>query len=156
MKKTAVISALAVLLNVSLIRAAYAQAGFVLGMVLGSSMSGGDEVIGSGNANILYVMPRAAERVKDPLKIRLRSTDILWFAVDQSKSEFRNDRYTGGMHLRQIFARVEPNTESFEVLQVMRVFHPQHVSGASVWFAYTEKENVIPLKNLPKSKKSSN
>lgn len=119
---------------------AQAQASFLLGMLLGSAMSG-DVVQGSeGNPNLVYVAPRVAERVKDPMDLRFVSVG------------FRNDNGLYGMTMRQLFARALPNpkeADKYEVVQIIRIASQGSAYDPYVWFTYIDRSLLIALEKLP-------
>lgn len=122
---------------------ARAQVSFLAGMVVGGVLFGGDAQ-GGGSANVLYVLPRASERVRDPLAVRLVSS-------------YEDNFYKGALakkSLFEIFAFSLNSWDSskmaskYEILQIVRAIDGSNTERASIWFAYIEKEKVIPLNQL--------
>ncbi|MDP3999704.1 MAG: hypothetical protein Q8P76_03905 [bacterium] len=147
MKKTASVLAMSALLIFGLTTAQPAQGStFLLGMVTGAVLFGGDETTVGNSSNIIYTLPRASERVKDPLAIRLQSKEFN-FAQEYAGN------YGGGKTLRALFHEIVRDAGKFTILQVVRVFDESKQESATIWFAYTETSNVIPLEKLPPRKK---
>ena len=60
-----------------------ARAGFGTGVIVGVMISRGQSV-GSGDSNVLYVMPRVNERVKDSLEMKMAATYSMYFGPHSS------------------------------------------------------------------------
>ena len=112
---------------------ASAQSSLLLGMMIGSAMSSGS-IQGDISPNVLYVMPRAAERIKDPLAMR----------TAQSGPSY--DKYP----IRERFnAAIGRGADNYELLQVVRVADQGNADRIYLWFTYIDKSLVTPLAQLP-------
>lgn len=95
----------------------------------------------------LYEMPRAQERVKNPLEMRVVST--------------ANTSFSHGSHLRahsllELFQTTlgkDTPASRFEIIYVALAPDPSSKSYAAVWFFYITKDHVIPINELPPPKK---
>lgn len=124
--------------------AAQAQ-GFLFGVIAGSSLSSGGTTVhgGDGSANVLYLMPRVAERISDPLAMRVMATAG---GGDDCAGVIARRNF-GNMTLRQHFAATVSQPERYEVLQVVRTMRPD---GANcLWFTFIERDKIRPLASLP-------
>lgn len=120
---------------------------FLLGMVTGALLFGDGEQAGGGTGSVVYTLPRASERVKDPLGVRTSST---------SASFSGNYNENNGVTWRELFNKSIVNEKKkyspndLEILQIVRVINPGNLEYATFWFSYIEKEKVVPLDQLPK------
>ena|SRR3989344_2701773 len=124
----------------------HAQASFLFGVAVGAMATSGDTITAPSSAMIIYTMLYASERVKEPLSIQFASTNLMRF----SRSGDGTGAYMMGSSIHALFRRVEPQSERFEVLQVVRVFDPADPSRAAFWFAYIPKQLVLPLGSVKK------
>lgn len=115
--------------------AAHSQTSFILGMAVGSAISSGS--YGEASVNVLYQMPRAAERIKDPLELRLNYSGSRW------------DKYT----IRERFESAVPMAHDYDIVQVIRVFAQGNAGSTQLGFVYIRKDLVIPLTDLPPESK---
>jgi len=113
---------------------AQAQASFLFGLVIGMSISPDGRTINGGDQNLLYVLPRAAERIKDPLAMQTAASEC--------------DTY-GRQTIREIFESRVYNPKKKEILQVVRTACGGSTTSVVLWFVFTDKENVTPLEKLP-------
>ncbi len=124
-----------------------AQADFLLGMAVGSAMSSGDDdqATGNGGGDVLYTAPRIAERISNPLEIRIIASKSQCFS---SKGDFSYGGNCGGMAIQEIFNHVIEGKESqYIILQVKRVVGTNN-QWCVLWFTYIEKDKIIPLEKL--------
>ena len=121
-----------------------ARAGFGTGVIVGVMISRGQSV-GSGDSNVLYVMPRVCERVKEPLEMKMTATYSMYFGPHSSDA---------GKSLKELFKETVTGSDKYEILQVTRVLDSKDLAKAVVWFVYIEKELVVPLEKLPKEDKN--
>ena len=132
---------------------ANAQIGFLLGTMTGAILFGGDDQqFGASSANVVYTLPRASERVTDPLGIKFASTPKLSFRVPSSyngRPSYNVDETALGSTIYSLFRSVE-SRGNYEILQVIRVIDSQSPATAVFWFAYIEKEKVLSLEALKK------
>ncbi len=129
--------------------AANAQ-GFIVGMMVGGLMFGGSSSSqyssGGEGTSIIYVMPRYAERIKDPLAvITMPEGCMLWHK--DIREHFRLLRHTGDCNTPS--PAKDWDSSKYEIVQVMRVSHQGRADYVLYWFAYTEKTNVKSLTELP-------
>lgn len=122
---------------------AHAQAGFIWGVVAGAMLFGGDDGAAAGSGiNVVYTMPRASERVQNPMGIRF----VTYRDCGASVAIWEMFRYA--LKVNHLYEGT-PNPETMqEVLQVVRVFLPSNAGCANFWFAYVDKQSVIPLEKL--------
>jgi hypothetical protein len=114
--------------------------GLVIGNMLGGNMLGGNDVSrGGSEANVLYVMPRVSERIKEPLQMR---------TVVSADTCVRTD----GNTLSEDFVNSIDNSGKYEVLQVLRVQNVDTTRCFRYWFTYIEKNYVIPVEQLSQPK----
>jgi len=114
-----------------------AQTSFLLGTAFGALLFGDGDHTGTA-ATVIYTLPKASERVKNPLEIRMASI--------QGSFAHRYSNYFGQRTLRELFGESVKNPEKYEIIQVVRVFTGESPQGAAIWFAYIEKESLLPLK----------
>ncbi|MDP3958247.1 MAG: hypothetical protein Q8Q36_02155 [bacterium] len=118
----------------------------IIGFAIGSSTSGVNahpqDVSGGGGA-VLYIAPRISERITEPLAVRIASTPVAGFS---SGTEWKYK--WKGTTIQQIFEKTVEKPEQFVVLEVMRVVSPSDINAATFWFAYLEKDKVVPLERL--------
>jgi hypothetical protein len=127
------LTALALLATVPSV--AYAQTSFIFGMIVGAALSSdGQSTSGDGTANVLYLMPRAAERIKDPLALRTGASDCAQF---------------GKLTIKQTFEAKMHNAAKMEIVQVVRTSCGGSTSSVALWFVFTERENIVPPHQLP-------
>jgi hypothetical protein len=122
--------ALAVLLFATAPIAAANAQGFVVGMVVGGMMFGGNTYSGAA-ATILYSANEETLKGVDPLEVRLVAFDGCFEGGDRSAHK----------SIGEMFASVTKKQADKKqtILQVARVFYPSAARCASIWFAYTEK-----------------
>ncbi len=116
---------------------ARAQTGFLLGAVAGAAFAGGSSH-GPANPDVLYLAPRAAERIKDPLDVRHMGIDVV--------------SHGSGYTLREYFSkwfRSQETADRFEILQVVRVASEGSGRNVFFWFLYVEKEKLVAHDKLP-------
>lgn len=142
MKKTAA-ALFGAILTVTLL-AGTAQAGFGTGIIVGMVLSSSNNVVGSGDSNVLYVLPQVNERVKDPLKMKIAATYLKSFAPGSSDTN---------KSLEDLFRETISGADRYAILQVIRVLKPQNLQEAVIWFVYIEKELVALLEKPPQAKK---
>jgi hypothetical protein len=111
---------------------------FAAGVLLGMVVNSGDNspsMSFDGNANLLYLAPRAAERIKDPFALQVASSDC---------------QRSPGKTIAEIF-RATVNKEDYDkvILQVLRVPGALNTSCTSFWFVFTSNSNLNPLDKLP-------
>jgi hypothetical protein len=97
----------------------------------------GDGSYSDTAATVIYTISNVSERVKNPLEIRMAST---WGCFKNGDMGF-----TGHPTLRELFERAVKDSQKYEVLQVVRALS-ETSSYATIWFAYIEKESILPLK----------
>jgi hypothetical protein len=108
-------------------------------MVLGAGIAGNNDSVGnSGGMNLLYVMPRATERISDPLGMRQTSTECLYYNGSNN-----------GRTIREAFAATIQDSEQYEMLQVVRTSAADSTGCLRYWITFIEKDKVIPLELLP-------
>jgi hypothetical protein len=117
----------------------------IIGFAIGSSTSGAKATPQdvSGGGAVLYIAPRIAERITEPLSVRIASTPVAGF----SSSTDWTYKWKG-MTIQQIFEKTVDKPEQYVVLEVMRVVNPSNPNAANFWFAYLENEKVTPLDKL--------
>lgn len=128
-----------------LVSAANAQSflfGLGTGLMLGSSTN---NQYGGDNANVLYLAPRAAERIRDPLSIHVVASagGEGGCAGEGARQAFAK------LSLADHFALAVPKSEKYEVLQVVRAMRPDSASCLVLWFAFVEKDKLVQLGMLP-------
>lgn len=107
--------------------------GFLLGMMAGGMLFGGDEVVTGGSAAILYSADEETLKTTDPLSVRMAATrtcfhpDFKWNAAG----------YTFGVLLEGV-VKSDAKRER-RILQIVRIFDAKDIQCAAIWFAYTEK-----------------
>jgi len=144
------------LVNIPSVSHADFTTGMIVGGIFGAAISGGSESSGI-NENMLYVAPRIGERIADPLSIRLICTNSSLFDAGWKRggSTWNNRGDQAGKTIQQLFDSTVDNPNQYVILQVVRVINQGNNTSAVFWFAYIEKEKVIPLDKLPPIKKSS-
>lgn len=126
--------------------------GFVLGMLLGASMSSGDSISGGSNPSVIYEAPLVSLRLKDPLEVKMESSRGIYFL----KSVGVDREHVGaGKTLKQLISSVNGELLSggIEILQVSKVVSPSNPSAAYIWITYTEKSNMLTLEELQRLQK---
>ena len=145
MRKLIGISALAVALFVG---APVAQAQCllcgVIGYAIGSAGSSDSSNVGvPKDGMVLYVAPRISERVSNPLDVRIAASQ---------RAGFSNYKYwklsMWGSSIQQIFNASVENPQDYSILEVMRVLIPDQNDAAIFWFAYIERDKLLPLEKL--------
>lgn len=122
----------------------------VIGFALGSSSGdNASPMRAGGGGSVLYVAPRIAERISNPLEVHIASTNYLRFY----KISDRVPEYTMGHTVQQVFDKTVPNSGKYVILEVMRVISPENASVAVFWFAYIEKEKMHSLESLVQPKR---
>lgn len=116
---------------------ARSQMSFVAGAIVGGLLFGDGDRAGTA-ASIIYILPEASKRVKNPLEIRMASV-YGSFMTNYNK-------YIGQLTLRELFEKAVQDPKKYEILQVVRVFDGSSPHAAAIWFAYIEKESLLPLK----------
>ena len=114
--------------------------GFIVGIVVGMALSSDGKSPGGGDmSNVLYLMPRATERIRDPLELHTVASHC--------------DSY-GKQSLRQVFkGTVHREHADKEILQVVRVPCNGNTSALVLWFVFTDKSNLRALAELPQLEK---
>ncbi len=120
---------------------AHSQVSFLAGLIIGSAAASGGRAASAAAAEVkpIYTLPDAAKRVKDSLKVRFSSvTHRAYSSSGQGKS------------LKEIFKNCLPwgyshaQAENFEILEVVRIWQLDAPVVEVLWFAFTEKENLLP------------
>lgn len=98
----------------------------------------------SNDASLFYVAPRVNERVTDAnaLHVRQASTDAICY------SDFKK---FGTPSVQQMFDKAVPNSGSYQILQVTRIFIGDTQVCAVFWFTFIEKSRATPAFFLPSS-----
>lgn len=115
----------------------------IVGFAIGSASN--DEQAGaSTGSNVIYVAPHIAERIADPLDVRIIA----------ERFNFSNTRHNPSISaqfasLRALFQHAVPEHENYTLLEIMRVVDHQAHGAAVFWFAYIENEKMRPLSELP-------
>ncbi|MBI4050112.1 MAG: hypothetical protein HY398_01540 [Candidatus Doudnabacteria bacterium] len=131
---------------VSIVNAS-AQLSFIGGVIVGSILTGDNKSVLAGDGvTILYTLPGIAARVKNPLMVKQAS---IWVSFDtapfEGKYQCKFSSRGKSVALYEIFKCAEGESEKFELLQVLRVNHPQNSNSATIWFVYLEKKAVAPM-----------
>jgi hypothetical protein len=116
-----------------------------VGYALGSNSSQGG---GSAGA-VLYIAPRIAERIVDPLAVHIVSSATRNYS-NIGRHVAGTDRWEG-LTIQQIFERTVQRHEQYVVLEVVRIVHPEENASATFWFTYIEKEKLLPLSLPPQT-----
>lgn len=108
--------------------------GFIIGMVVGGMLFGGNTQHGSGGGTILYSADEEVLKATDPMSVR-QAASTACFAPNY------NRRNGPGVSLGEMFAEATEKLPKKErlVLQILRVFDPSNTPCGAIWFAYTEK-----------------
>ena len=122
--------------------AASAQASFLFGVVVGSALSSGTASSSEVSPNVIYSMPRVAERVREPLAIRIVASDC-----------FRNSDSRNGKSVMEYFIGSVRDWAEYEILQAVRTTAADNTGCVRIFFAFIEKSKVRPLENLPQVQK---
>jgi hypothetical protein len=103
-------------------------------------------MFGGSNPNIVFTMPQAAERIWNPMAIRIGSTTTHFFKKTLSDDPTLSSK---GVTLWDLFKYIEDEPQKFEVIQVERVIvNPasgNDATKATLWFTYIEKQFVLPI-----------
>jgi len=138
MKKIFCVLAALLMFTVMFPGIARSQTGFLLGMGAGYLLSIGNNAAGGGSGAILYTASEELlKRIKEPLAAKQSS---YWLVASGQYDE-------NGFSLYQIFQKALPRgftAESYEILQIVRVFHGDRVYDAAIWFVYIEKSRIAP------------
>lgn len=115
---------------------AHAQASFIFGMIVGTALSSDGNSVGAGDstANMLYLMPRAAERIKDPFALQTGASDCFQY---------------GKLTFKQMFDATVYDVAKKEIVQILRVTCNGSTNRIVLWFVFTDRENIVPLDKLP-------
>ncbi len=123
----------------------------IVGFAIGASVSSSDpanaanpDVSGNGGA-ILYIAPRISERINEPLAVHIASSLSSGFSDGKERNWYRKWQ---GSTIQEIFDRTVDHSDRYVILEVMRVIQPSEVEAAVFWFAYLEKNKVVPLEKL--------
>jgi hypothetical protein len=84
--------------------------------------------------NIVYIMPKLDQRVKNPMGVRCKS--VRYYA-------------SYGDSLWSIFSSTVSDASKYVILKVVRVPFESNPDTAAFWFDYIEKEYVVPLDGPP-------
>jgi hypothetical protein len=106
---------------------------FLLGMVVGGMLFGGNSQQYSGGAAlVLYSASEEDLKKIDPMSVRQIAEDGC-FAKDY-------DSFIGNMSLADLFAAAVKKlpAKQRQIIQIIRVFHPGNSVCASIWFTYIE------------------
>lgn len=117
---------------------AFSQAGFMAGLATGALLFGDGDHPGTA-ATVIYTLPKVSERVKNSLEIKM-------VAIYGYFAPTPMEKHLGELSLQQIFDQAVKKSDKFVILQVARFIKGDYPVGAAIWFAYIEKENVLPLK----------
>lgn len=120
--------------------AAPANAGFLLGLVVGSSM-GNQQQYGAIGIEPMYMMPRADERVTDPLQMHTIA-DKCYFIQDAPQYASLDSTFKALMKYADLDA------EKYEIIQVQRFSLPEHANCIGYRFTFIGKEYVKSLESL--------
>lgn len=113
------------------IAAANAQ-GFLVGVVTGGMLFGGNQY-GSSAATVLYSATDDTLKETDPLSVRMAAIPGCF------QTHYKGDKT--GRSIGELFAELMDGTPRMErtILQVVRVFHTSETQCATIWYVYTEK-----------------
>lgn len=145
MRKLFVGGLLALAMLVGSVTTAQAQCAgcFIFGYILGSSTGGSTDVQerAATNGEVIYVLPRLAERINDPLDIRVATTGQQSFEAGSK----------GGWSFQDLFNELlGDKSDKYTVLRVKEVLDPQNPTWRSAyWFYFIENEKLKPLDLLP-------
>lgn len=126
--------------------ASQAQAqGFLLGMMVGGALSSGGTQGAPGRlGETLYLMPDAADRVKDPLDLRMIST---WCSPPPSANNGRKLPATIMEQFRYIMSETgKVNADDFEIIEAKRLPGNEYSTCITLWFTFIEKSKLLPKK----------
>ncbi len=131
---------------------ARAQMGFITGLAVGSVLFGDEKQFSGSGVIVLYTAPRVAERIKDPLNVRMGNVGYRFGGegAHKSVSELFGDVLSNKNQDRNHVKKLDPT--HYEVLQVLLMPDIQNKNYGTVWFFYIEKNQVIPLEQLPAQK----
>jgi len=131
--------------------AAHAQASFIFGMVVGSALSssGDTTVANQGAMNIMYVMPRVAERVTDPLGVRSAASPCYLYS-EEKPDGWGWTRVYHPYSLREFFAKTVENPDKYTILQAVRTTAATETGCVRMIFAFIENDKIRPLESLPR------
>ncbi len=109
------------------------------GFMLGSA--GSSDQYSNAGGNVLYQAPGIAERLDNPLEVRIAASETLYM--------LRGDRpaHKGGKSIQEIFEMTIPGAHQYTLLQVERVIDPDDNMSATFWFAYIETQKIKPPSN---------
>ena len=108
---------------------------FALGLAMGAVLFDNGNKAGA-SAMVIYTLPDASQRVKNPLDIRMVSV------YENFSVEYDN---TGAkMSLAELFGKTVVGYQQYEVLQIVRVFRGDMPQKAAIWFCYIEKNKILP------------
>ena len=144
-RKKVVIFVMAVLIVLSQFAVAEASGGFLLGFIVGNSLSHGSSSNGGTDSGVIYVAPFLGERIGGNA-LQIRQTALTVWNYPNNSAEAPT--------LQELFNNRVKNSNTYEILQVVRVFHGSDPSTVSFWFSYIEKSLVKPISSMaPPSKK---
>jgi len=113
--------------------AAAVRADFLLGMVAGGLLFGGDtNKYGGGAGSLLYLADEKVLRATNPMRVRMVSTGHTCFSPGSSSN---------GTSIFDLFnyATKKAPVKNPTILRVTRVFSPESLGCGAIWFEYVEK-----------------
>jgi hypothetical protein len=114
--------------------AANAQ-GFLLGVIVGNTLSGGEQYSVSGGS-VLYTASQEVLKKVDPMKVRIATS-----GPDNYQLSVWGTSRMGSSTLGDVFKNtVREDADRYVVLQIVRVIGPSNGYTASLWFLYIEKD----------------
>lgn len=129
---TAVVAA-----SLAFVPVAQAQ-GFIMGMVVGGILFGGNTQYGSSGGMILYSADEKVLKEVDPVAVRQVSKKACF-----EGSGYNYSRENSNKSLKELFEALMKTRASSSreqtILQIVRVFDPGTPECAAIWFAYIDK-----------------
>lgn len=117
---------------------------FFLGLLAGNSVSNNAPQGGNINTEILYTMPNAHERVKDPLAVRIICADK-WFKVNPYQRP--DNDYATSLSFREIFFSLIEGADQYTILRIQQAPPAGDVHDRTqsvLWFYFIHNSLVLP------------
>lgn len=113
---------------------------FILGYAAGSSGTSSAQT--HADSTVLYILPDLSNRIKNPLLIRMATTKNMTFS---NANYLSVDNKAFGRSIYELFLETVPSAQNYELLQVIKAIDEIKQDDATIWFAYIEKDKVLPL-----------
>jgi hypothetical protein len=115
----------------------HANAGFLLGYMLGNATSSNNSSSGTSDATVIYIAPEEVMKaVTNPLSVKQVNKHVCPYFT-----EYGTEKGQAGLSLSQIFTWATTGMPASQktILQISRVIDPQNISCATFWFSYVDK-----------------